>query len=178
MEKRKFKNYQIFSAIFAFILGTLLHFTFELSGENLFVGLFSAVNESVWEHLKLLFFPMLITTISGYFYLGKDKTNFVCSKTFGIIIAMIFTIVFFYTYTGILGQNIAIIDISSFFVAVLLGEYVAYILMKNNFKCNKIKSIIILLLLLFCFIAFTFYPPNIGLFKDPATGEYGIIRKI
>ena len=65
MDKRKIRNYQIFSVIFTFILGTLLHFTYQLSGRNEIVGLFSAVNESVWEHLKLLYFPMLLTkTIS------------------------------------------------------------------------------------------------------------------
>lgn len=173
MKKRKFTNYQIFSVIFTFVFGTLLHFTYELSGDNLFVGIFSAVNESVWEHLKLLFFPMLITTILGYFYLGKD--NYICSKILGIIIAMIFTIVFFYTYTGILGQNIAIIDISSFFIAVLLGEYVAYVFMKNNLKCSNFKSIITVVILFFCFIVFTVKPPDIGLFQDPITGEYGRI---
>ena len=178
MEKKKIRNYQIFSAIFAFILGTLLHFTYELSGENLFVGLFSAVNESVWEHLKLLFFPMLITTIIGYFYIEKEKTNFVCSKTIGIIVAMLFIIIFFYTYTGVLGKNIDIINIISFFIAVTLGEYVSYVLLKNNYKCNNIKSIITLLILFFCFIVFTFYPLNIGLFKDPTTGKYGITSGI
>ena len=179
MEKKKFKNYQIFSIIFISILGVLLHFLYELSGENLFVGVFSAVNESVWEHLKLLFFPMLITTIIGYFYVGKDTTNFVCSKTIGMIVAMLFIIIFFYTYTGVLGKNIDIINIISFFAAVLLGEYISYIgyaLIKNNFKCNNIKSIIVLLVLLFCFIVFTFYPPQIGLFKDAVIGQYGIIK--
>ncbi len=57
MDKNKIRNYQIFSVIFTFILGTLLHFTYELSGGNLVVASFSAINESVWEHLKLLYFP-------------------------------------------------------------------------------------------------------------------------
>ena len=68
MNKRKIRNYQIFSVIFTFIVGTILHFTFELSGENGIVAIFSSVNESVWEHLKLLYFPMLITTVIGYYF--------------------------------------------------------------------------------------------------------------
>ena len=67
MDNNKIRNYQIVSAIFVCILGTLLHFTYKFFGENNFVASFSAVNESVWEHLKLLFFPMLLTTIIGYF---------------------------------------------------------------------------------------------------------------
>ena len=174
MSKTKIRNYQIFSIIFTFILGTLLHFTYDLSGQNAFVGLFSAVNESTWEHLKLLFFPMLLTTIIGYFYLDKKVKNFICSKTIGIIISMLFTVIFFYTYTGILGKNIAIIDIASFFIATILGEFITYILIINNFKCNNKTAIIVLVILLICFIVFTFYAPKIGLFKDPITNKFGI----
>ena len=85
MDKKKIRNYQLFSMIFAFILGILLHFTYELSNKNMLVAAFSAINESVWEHLKLLFFPMLLTTIIGYFYIEKNTPNFLCSKLIGII---------------------------------------------------------------------------------------------
>ncbi len=90
MDKNKIKNYQIFSVIFTFILGTLLHFTYQLSGENNIVALFSAINESVWEHLKLLYFPMLLTLIIGYLYIRKNVPNFLCSKVIGIITAILF----------------------------------------------------------------------------------------
>lgn len=176
MDKKKIRNYQIFSAIVIFILGTLLHFTYELSGENSVVALFSAVNESVWEHLKLLFFPMLLTTIIGYFYIGKNVPNFLCSKTIGIITSMLFTVIFFYTYSGILGKNIAIIDISSFFIATILGEYAAYRLMNSSFKCNNKITIIVLIIIGICFIIFTYSAPKIGIFKDPITEKYGIIK--
>lgn len=176
MNKNKILKYQIFSMLFTFAIGTLLHFTYQLSNENVIVAAFSAINESVWEHLKLLFFPMLITTIIGYFYIGKDYKNFICCKTIGIITAILFTVVFFYTYTGILGKNIAIIDISIFFIASILSGYVAYRLLNINFKCNNKVSIIILLVLLICFITFTYFTPNLGIFRDPITGQTGIIR--
>lgn len=167
-------KFQIISAVFAIILGTLLHFTYDWSNNNLLVGSFSAVNESTWEHLKLLFFPMLITTIIGYFYIGKNVSNFLCAKTLGIITAILFTIIFFYTYTGILGTNFTFLDIGTFFVAILLGEYFAYKIMLSNFSCNNKIVIIVLITLLLCFIIFTYFPPQIGLFKDPITGQYGI----
>lgn len=174
MSKTKIRNYQIFSIIFTFILGTLLHFTYNLSGQNPLVGIFSSINESTWEHLKLLYFPMLLTTIIGYFYFDKKIPNFICSKTVGIITAMLFTVIFFYTYTGVLGKNIAIIDISSFFIATILGEFVSYVLIINNFKCSNKIAIIVLIILFVCFTIFTFYTPKIGLFKDPITNKYGI----
>lgn len=174
MNKSKIRKYQIFSIIFTFVLGTILHFTYEWSGDNKIVGLFSAVNESTWEHLKLLYFPMLITTIIGVFYFKKDLPNFLCSKTIGIVMAIAFTVVFFYTYTGVLGRNIAAIDISSFFIATILGEFVAYVLIVNKFKCNNKFAIFLLLAIFINFIVFTYKPIKIGLFKDPVTGNYGI----
>ena len=69
----RIKTWQIITAIIWIILGILLHFTYEWSGDKIIVGLFSAINESTWEHLKLLFFPMVITIIVGYFYEGKRK---------------------------------------------------------------------------------------------------------
>jgi len=160
-------NFQIFSFIFVSILGTLLHFTYEWSNNNEFIGIFSAINESTWEHLKLIFFPMLIITIIGYFSIGKTVPNFLCAKTLGILTSILFTITFFYTYTGILGTNIDFINILTFIIAVLLGEYVAYKLMLSNFTCYKNLAVLILSILLLCFIIFTYNPLKIGLFKAP-----------
>ena len=177
MEKRKIIRFQIFSVIFTWILGTILHFLYEWSGDNKIIASFSAVNESTWEHLKLVFFPMLITTIVGFLVIGKDNKKFWCAKTIGIILAMSFIIVFFYTYTGIIGTNFAILDIGSFFVAVILGEYVAYKIMTNDeykLKCNKRIAVIGLICILLCFIIFTYLQPHIGLFKDPISNGYEI----
>lgn len=166
--------FEIISTIFIMILGILLHFTFEWANNNELVGTFSAINESTWEHLKLIFFPMLITLIMGYFYKGKNISNYLCAKVIGMILAIIFTIIFFYTYTGIIGRNFAIVDISSFFIAVVLGQSVAYKKMQSKFYCNNIMSIMLLLILYLCFCIFTFFPPHIALFKDPITGMFGI----
>ena len=177
MEKKKIIRFQIFSVIFTWILGTILHFLYEWSGDNKIIASFSAVNESTWEHLKLVFFPMLITTIVGFLVIGKDNKKFWCAKTIGIILAMSFIIVFFYTYTGIIGTNFAILDIGSFFVAVILGKYVAYKIITNDeykLKCNKRIAVIGLICILLCFIIFTYLPPHIGLFKDPISNGYGI----
>ena len=167
-------KFQIFSAIFVIILGTILHFTYTWSGNNSIVGLFSAVNESTWEHLKLLFFSMLITTITGYFIFKDTFSNFLCSKTIGIIITMLFTVMFFYTYTGIIGTDYTFLNILTFILSVIIGEYVSYMLTINNFTFNKIFCISILIILTVLFFVFTFNSPKINLFKDPLTNIYGI----
>ena len=176
MINKKIRNYQIFGVIFIFIMGTLLQFTYKWSNENLLIGTFSTINESVWEHLKLVYFPTLITIIFGNFYIKKDVPNYLCSKVIGMITAMTFIVTFFYTYTGILGKNISVIDISSFFVAVSIGEYVSYKLMKSKYECNNKVAIITLNILFICFITFTFFTPKLNIFKDPLTKQYGIIK--
>jgi hypothetical protein len=174
--KNKLLKFQIFSVIFAWILGTILHFTYEWSNKNIVVAAFSAVNESTWEHLKLLFFPMFITTIIGLIYFRKkDKiNNFLCAKTIGIIVALSFVVIFFYTYTGVIGTNFAILDIGSFFVGVFLGEYTAYKLIKKGVLCDN-KLAMILIIIFSLFIIFTYKTPNLGIFKDPVNRSYGIL---
>lgn len=174
LKQKNIIKIETLSTIFIMILGTILHFTYEWSNNNIIIGAFSAVNESTWEHLKLLFYPMLITTIIGYFYIRETIPNYLCAKTKGIIVAILFIIIFFYTYTGIIGTNFAILDIGSFFVAVILGEYITYKKIKDKTNCNNAIAIIVLLLLFTFFIAFTFLPPHIGIFKDPVTGIFGI----
>lgn len=175
--KSKIFKFTIFSIIFVFILGTLLHFTFEWSNQSALIGSFSAVNESTWEHLKLLFFPMLITTIIGYFYLSKTTPSFLCARVYAITSSILFTVVFFYTYTGIVGANISILNIATFYIATLIGEYISYKIILSDFNCDNKTSLIILFLLFICFIIFTYFPPKIGLFEDPLTGTYGIVKK-
>lgn len=167
--KNTLLRFQIFSVIFTWILGTILHFTYDWSNQNAIVGAFSAINESTWEHLKLLFFPMLITTIIGYFYLKpkEEYKNFLCAKTVGILSALAFVVVFFYTYTGVIGTNFVILDIGSFFVGVFLGEYTAYKLTNKMSECKNGLAIFILMVLFICFIVFTYNVPQIGLFRDP-----------
>ena len=165
LKKNPVLIFEIISTFFIMILGIFLHFTFKWSNNNVIVGTFSAINESTWEHLKLIFFPMLITLVIGYFYKGKNISNYLFAKVLGIIVAILFTITFFYTYTGIIGKNFAIVDISSFFIAVVLGQYVAYKKMSLKSSCNKLTAIITLLVLYLCFLIFHIYT-KIGAYRN------------
>ena len=171
MQKIDLKKFHIISFIFVSILGVILHFLYNWSGENIFVGIFSAINESIWEHLKLIFYPMLLSSIIGYFVLGKDIENYWCSRVIGILSAIIFVVIFFYTYTGVLGKMIDAINILSFFIAVGIGEYVTYRNMLKEKTCNKNLPFYIIVTLIFYFTLFTFAPPQIGIFKDPVDGS-------
>lgn len=167
---KKLKTVQIVVIILAIVFGTLLHFTYEWSGENRIVGLFSATNESVWEHLKLVFYPMLILAIVEYFVVKKEANNYIEAKSLEIFLAIAFIIVFYYTYTGIIGKTFFIIDILTFIISIILGEWVSYKLMirkSESTTLSKILSSAIIFYFLISFILFTYNPPNINLFKDP-----------
>lgn len=165
------KNFIILSTITVLILGTILHFTYEWFGNNEIVGLFSATNESTWEHLKLIFFPMLLVTIIGYFTVGENISCYWCARTISVIISMLLTIIIFYTYEGVLGYNIGWVNILIFVVAVIIGEFVSYKLLNSVPVCGWKVPIVVLAVFTVLFFVFTQNPPEIGLFESPEEEE-------
>lgn len=173
----KYKNYQVIGAVFTVLLGTLLNFLYKWLGENPFVGTFSAVNESTWEHLKLIFVPMLLFSVYEYFKYGKNILNFIPVKVISILLGMLGVVVSFYTYVGIIGKHYMVADVATFIVGVVIAYIFSNKMLESrHFQSEKAKviSLIILTALIIMFIVFTFNPPEIALFKDPETGGYGI----
>lgn len=162
--------------IFCVIAGVLLHFAYEWSGQNSVFALIASVNESTWEHLKLTFFPMFFMAIVGYFLFGKNINNYIEANAIGIIAAMVFVTVFFYTYSGIIGENFAVINILGFVLAVILGEFVTYKIIKSGWKFDERLYLAVIGVFVVCFAVFTYFPPQINLFRDPVTNKYGIHR--
>lgn len=173
MEISSIKILEIIGMLFVIVAGTLMHFAFDKSGKNPFVGIISPVNESTWEHLKLLFFPMLFYTIIEYFAFGKDIESFINAKSAGIILGLIAIVVIFYTYTEILGTNYLWADILTFIIGVFVAFGFSWYLINNRFVISNVPFLV-LIFILFCFIIFTFYPPHVILFLDPITLNYGI----
>ena len=175
---KKLKNWEIAGFIFAVALGTLGHFLYDLTGGNALVGKFFAVNESTWEHLKLLFFPYVLFSLIEWFYVGKNYKSFAFSKTLGVLAGMLFIVAAFYTYTGVLGRSVDFLNIVIFVIGTALSFFVSYkILISTGKTVLKIPSVIALVIISIAFVAFTANPPEIGLFQDPTTGGYGIEAK-
>lgn len=173
----KLLQIEIAVVIICLLLGTLLHFTYQWSGKNAFVASFSAVNESVWEHLKLAFYPMLLVAIIEYFLVKEITNNYLEAKTIGIFSSLSFIVVSFFSYTGIIGTELFLIDILIFIVSIIIGEWVAYKLMRRENEStlqSKILASGITIFLLICFIVCTYYTPEVNLFRDFTTGVYGI----
>lgn len=158
------RTHIILRYLFVVLLGVFLSFAFELSGGNLIVGLFSPINTSVWEQLKLLFFPMLVLTLWDLFTNYRGNLNFLPARTIGILSGMAFIVVVFYTVTGVIGMSIAWINILIFLLAVAFAFWVEK---KICEKCRNLSvtwSIIVLIIFIVLFIIFTIAPPALGIF--------------
>ena len=158
------------------VLGAVLHFAFELSGEWPPVGVIAAVNESVFEHLKLTFWPTLIYAAVTYRLLRQNTHNFLTAKTTAVYVMPVTIIVLFYSYTTITGRENFIIDILIFIVAVAVGQLVSYriLVTKQLPPWLKWLSLVLLVVLALIYALFTFYPPHVPFFMDSVTGTYGI----
>jgi hypothetical protein len=178
LQSKKVLFYEIVGTLFIILLGSAFHFTYEFSGRFALVGAISAVNESVWEHLKLAFWPSLIWLVIEYLPIKKLINNFVASKTIGICTMIALIPIIFYSYTSFTGESIFAIDITTFIVAVVVGQIVSYTLFnKRQFPRYTDKvALAILIVLGIAFFVFTFYSPHLPIFQDPVTGGYGIAK--
>lgn len=175
--KSKLFKFELAGFVFCCVLGTLSHFFFDWSGQNVIVGIFCPVNESVWEHLKLIYTPYLIWTIAEFFILKDKKANLFLSKLLGVISGMLTILFIHYTYTGATGNESMTADIISFFAGVAAAFIISYTIIKNTKYRGTASEIISLLMLIAIggvFILFTFLPPLIPLFEDSITKTYGI----
>ncbi len=175
MNKNLFKQ-SLLGFIFVSIIGSLSHFVFKWSGYSIIAALFCPVNESIWEHLKLIFFPYLIWAIAQS-YLMKSIKKILMSKCIAAVAGMLTIVTFYYTYTGIFGKSIEFLNILSFFIGVAVAFAIDYVLINQNKLSSNLCTTIAaaaFIIIGILFITFTFMPPLIPLFKDPIYSTYGI----
>ena len=166
----------IFGAIFVVLAGSVLHFVYGWSGNSSIVGLFAPINESPWEHMKLVFTPMCIFAFGEYIYLKKTSKNYCFSLLSAQIYAIFLILLVFYSYTSLIKHSILAIDIGSFVIAVILAKIVSYKILtkKIDFRQSQMYSSICLFLVAGFFILATLNPPHINVFQDPNDLTYGI----
>lgn len=173
--KEKIKLWELWGFAVTATGGTILHFLYEWLGEAIWIAPFSGVNESTWEHMKLMFWPMLAFAVLQSFFF-KGQRNFWCIKLRGIFCALSLIPVLFYTYNGVIGKSPDWLNIAIFFISAAVAYvYEARLLYKNEIVCKKPKlAIATLIAIAALFAVFTFFPPELGIFKDPLSGSYGI----
>ena len=160
-----------------FLMGSLMHFIYELTGKSYFIGDFSPINESVWEHSKMIVVPM-IAWWTLYYIFCKDTYEIDRNRWFfPLLISLVLYIImiaFFYTYSTALGKELLWVDIFDLILSLSIGQLLGMYFYRHGPSININISLFIIVAIVALFIIFTFYPPHIPIFKDTSTGTYGI----
>ncbi len=159
-----------------FILSLFLHFAYRLSGKSIIVAVFASVNESVWEHVKILVIPYLLFGIAEYYILRPHIKRLIVARCAGTLTIMLSTICFFFIYSGVWGSNVLWIDIVSAFLWIVCGELIGIRIINSDRNVSDIFPIsaALLCLIIVMLLCFSVSPPKIGLFQDPLTQLYGL----
>jgi succinate dehydrogenase hydrophobic anchor subunit len=179
-QQTKMKKSLLISIPILFLVSGLLHFVYEFTGRLAVIGAFAPVNESPWEHLKLVFYPVLIWWLIFYFRGRKKegwaKEKWLLAAATAVFAAPLTILIFFYFYTGAFGTEILALDISSTLLAIAVGQGLAYHLYKyaKPSKLVSFFSLAVIIILIAMFVIFTFQTPHVPLFRDRNTGSYGI----
>lgn len=182
MNCKKLLKYEIAGIFIIFLLGVFWHQLYDISGENFIVGLIAPVNESMWEHWKIGFFPIIIYSIIEYFFVKGETKNFLFSKFISIIIFEIvcfsLTALWHYFFKESPETLNLIVDIGSYFIGIVFGQIAGYYIAcnTNNKKILFYIGILGILIHIIVFIIFTINPPKYDYFKDSTTGKYGIFK--
>lgn len=163
-------------------LGTLLHFLYDWSGKSLLAAPFSGVNESTWEHMKLLYWPLISVTLVQWI-IGCRKwrfpENFWCIKLIGTVTGLLLIPVMYYTYNGCFGKSPDWLNISIFYICAacvfLLEVFLFTTAAGNKCQANKFARYGLLVIGL-AFIYYTFRPPELPLFQEPLNEVCGLAQ--
>ncbi|MBQ8907043.1 MAG: hypothetical protein IJY71_00455 [Clostridia bacterium] len=173
--KRSIGIWQFFGFAVASFAGTVLHFLYDWLGKAAWIAPLAGVNESTWEHMKLLFWPTFIFAIVQSFFF-RDREDFWCVKLRGIWLGLLLIPVLFYTYNGVIGSSPDWINIAIFFISAAAAYlYETRLFQGATIPCgSKRLSLVLLCVTAVLFIIFTFFTPTLSIFKDPSTGTFGI----
>lgn len=160
------------------ILGVLTHFFHKWIRKGLLVHIFSAINESVWEHMKLAFYPMSLmmlvhALIPGFYYEGYWGTAFITVMAATMLIPILY-----YPIRAMVGREIPAISISLYFVCILIAFVIEYQLLSNSiFIIDHDLALVLILIIFSLFAIFTYFPPRLEMFRDPIYRKYGEFKQ-
>jgi hypothetical protein len=169
-------RWEITGAVFVILVGSALHFTFAWTGEWRPIALVAAVNESIWEHLKLAFWPGLFWSLLAQKRIGSRLLDRLAVKGLTLSLTAVLIVVIFTSYTAILGRNLLLLDIGTFVIAVLIGQIVSAVLIIFGALGSALFALglILVAVQLAAYSLFTYFPPDLWLFVDVRNGLRGI----
>lgn len=162
------------SVVVIFIFGSVAHFLYDWTKHNKFIGIFAAVNESTWEHIKIALTPSFLWCFCDWFLYGQYH-NYFLAKLISFIFIIVFIPAVYYSYRKIVKQSIPLVNILIFFLVILFSQLVFYVVLNlipvsEAFQYLPCLGILILFV---CYLTFTFKPIKNFIFRDPITNRYG-----
>lgn len=170
------KKLKFITFLITFCLTFLCHFMYDWF-PNTFTSIFFPVNESIWEHMKMLFTSILIGGLIEYIIIKKQNLEFnnillilFLKSLVSIPIFLLFYLPLYYTF----GENM-IISIAIMTIVLISMEIFSFYLWHiNEIKYQGVISIILIILSYIIFGLLTYYPPKTELFYDKTKNKYGI----
>lgn len=170
------KKIKILAVIGIFILSLLSHFAYEIFPNIIFSFIFP-INESIWEHMKILFTSTLLYGIIDYLLLKKyniKHNNFPFQLYFTSLIGIPIYLVIYLPLYNLLGES-PFISISLLLIVYIITQIVSYnILKEKELKILNIITIPVILLSYLGFIYLTYNPPHTYIFYDITKDKYSI----
>jgi Family of unknown function (DUF6512) len=169
--------WEICSVIGTVLLGALFHFVYAWSGDSPATQWFAATNESVWEHLKLIYWPSLLFTTGLSIYdkyapitdvLSGRENDVWFGKSVGLFVSLCFVSAFFFAYTAGNPENaILAVDLVTFVVGVMLISVIAWFLRKDYNYIRTIFGGVLFAVFGVLFVVFSYVPPTDKFLWEP-----------
>ena len=169
------KKLKILGVIIAFLIAFPLHFLYD-KFPSFLTSIIAPVNESIFEHMKIIFGSILFSgIIQKIIVIKKDlKYNNICISNVisGFLSIFVFLAIFLPVYL-VIGENFAVTIIIMLITFIISQIITIYIINKKNMKLENV-AIILAILVYIIFGLLTYFPPNNTLFIDPITKQLGI----
>lgn len=148
-----------------FVLGSILHFAYDVFPYSL-VAFIAPVNESIFEHLKLVLYPMLLIDIVLWYRYYHQDIRILTPMLIGFIVGIMSVVLIYYFYHCGLGVDSLIVDIVLLLIAILLGNMMMIVSDKHHLMIDMKLWIVLVLAIIILFSIWTFYPPDLPIFID------------
>lgn len=175
-QKKRVLVWEIVGVLIILGISSLLHFCFEWSGNFKPLAVFCAVNGSTWEHLKIGFWGAAFYSLIEYFVFLKRNKNFVFAKTLSFYLIVILTALFAFIFRDLFKIEMLAVDILYFTAAIFIAQLISYkiLISHSNYRVYRPFALIALVIIIAAFSLLTYFPVEIGIFKDPVEGGYGL----
>ena len=172
------KKIKIINVVVFFFLSFLWHFGYDLFS-NFLTAIFFPVNESIWEHMKIIFGVIVFGSTISLLLMNKFKVkfnNFYVEVITKAVIGVIFYLLIFIPLYKWLGENM-FISIALMLVTYIFVEFVGFKILSLEELNIKVLPIVLLALCYILFALLTYYPRHNFLFFDEIKLLYGIPEK-